>query len=372
MKIVFYAILLVHGLIHLMGFAKAFSLASLEELSHSISKPFGIIWLITTILFLVTFIMLITNGNGWWIAGLAAIILSQIIIISTWSDAKWGTLANIIILIPVVMGYFQNRSDSFKNRFESIVQEQLATQHQPELLSKADMEHLPPVVQKYLEYTNVIGKPKVHNFSATLTGEMKLGQDKPWLNIISRQYNFYKKRSRTFYIESKMFGIPFDGLHSYLEDEAVMEIKVGSIFSVADARGDLMTKSETVTLFNDMCIFAPATLIDPTIDWKEVDALTAEATFSNAGHEIKALLFFNEKGQLVDFSSNDRYESADGKAYKNYQWTTPVKDYRGLNGQNIPAYGEAIWHYPDGPFVYAKFNIEAVDYNVTEYRGISD
>ena len=350
-----------------MGFAKAFNLASINELTHSISKPFGVLWLLTTVLFLVTFFLLLSHSDNWWIFGLAAVILSQFLIFTTWSDAKWGTIANIIILIPVIIGYFQNRPDSFENRFESIVKEQLATSVQSELLTANDISHLPQMVQKYLRYTNAIGKPKVHNFSATLTGEMKLDQDRPWLNIISRQYNFYKKRSRTFYIESKMFGIPFDGLHSYLGEKAVMEIKVGSIFTVADARGDLMTKSETVTLFNDMCIFAPATLIDPSIEWKDVDSLTAEATFTNAGHQIKALLYFNEKGQLIDFSSEDRYESADGKEYKNYRWTTPVNEYQNLNGQNLPAYGEAIWHYPDGPFVYAKFNIAAVEYNC---RGI--
>jgi hypothetical protein len=372
MKIAFYFILIVHGLIHLMGFAKAFNLASFDQLTHSISRPIGLLWLFTTVLFLLTTFLIISGNGKWWIPGLAAIIISQILIFSTWSDAKAGTIANLIILIPVIIGYFQNRPDSFSNRFEAIVREQLVPSIDAEILTEADLAHLPEIVQKYLRYTGTVGKPKVRNFCATLTGEMKMKKDNPWLNILSRQYNFYGERSRTFYIESKMFGIPFDGLHSYLGDEAIMDIKVASIFPVANAKGEIMTKSETVTLFNDMCIFAPATLIDSTIQWETIDPLTVEAIFSNAGHQIRAQLYFNEKGELIDFSSNDRYESTDGKEYQNFKWTTPIKHYQDLNGHKIPAYGEAIWHYPDAPFVYARFNISEVEYNCLEFKGIGE
>lgn len=370
MKIVFYAILLVHGLIHLMGVAKAFNLASLEELSHSISKPFGLIWLATTILFLLTFILLVINASVWWIAGLVAIMLSQLVIITTWSDAKWGTIANLIILVPVIIAYMGYRPDSFKNRYETIVKEELQIPVETEMLTESDLEHLPELVQKYLRYVGAVDKPKVNNFRASISGEMKLGPEKPWQNINAQQYNFYKPRSRNFYIWSKLFGIPFDGLHSYLGDKAIMEIKIASLFKVADARGEKMTMGETVTLFNDMCFFAPPTLIDTSIQWRVIDPLTVEATFSNAGHEIKAQLYFNEKGEMIDFSSEDRYESRDGKTYERYKWTTPVSNYKSVNGRKIPSYGEAIWHHPEGPFLYAKFNIDEVEYNCKEHKGI--
>ena len=69
-----------------------------------------------------------------------------------------------------------------------------------------------------------------------------------------------------------------------------------------------MTQGETVTMFNDMCIMAPATLIDPAIDWEAVDAHTARARFTNAGHTIHAELSFNEAGELTNFVSDDRFQ----------------------------------------------------------------
>ena len=53
-----------------------------------------------------------------------------------------------------------------------------------------------------------------------------------------------------------------------------------------------MNMSETVTLFNDMCLFAPATLIDKEILWEPVDPRTVWARFTHNGITISAMLYF--------------------------------------------------------------------------------
>jgi ssRNA-specific RNase YbeY (16S rRNA maturation enzyme) len=50
-KAVFISIIIIHGLIHLMGFAKSFGLLRITELSQDISKPLGLLWLLSAILF---------------------------------------------------------------------------------------------------------------------------------------------------------------------------------------------------------------------------------------------------------------------------------------------------------------------------------
>ena len=122
-----------------------------------------------------------------------------------------------------------------------------------------------------------------------------------------------------------------------------------------------MFESETVTMFNDMCFLAPPTLIDERIEWEPVDSTTARAQFTNQGTTISATLYFNEAGQLVNFSSDDRY---DINAMKKYRFTTPLQDYQAINGYRLPNYGEAVWHYPEGPFVYGKFWVKNISYNV--------
>jgi hypothetical protein len=128
-----------------------------------------------------------------------------------------------------------------------------------------------------------------------------------------------------------------------------------------------MNQGETVTLFNDMCLLAPATLLSSAIQWETIDPLTVKATFTNKGNTITALLYFNEKGELINFSSEDRYQSMDGVVYKKYKWSTPVKEYREYHGRRVAAYAEAVWHTPEGEYVYAKFDLAEIHYNVKDF-----
>jgi NADH-quinone oxidoreductase subunit A len=96
-----FALLLIHGAIHLMGFAKAFGFAALPRLSRPISRGMGIMWLVAALLFLVTAVLFGAGARVWWPAGLAAVLLSQAVIFSAWSDAKFGTIANLLIALAV-------------------------------------------------------------------------------------------------------------------------------------------------------------------------------------------------------------------------------------------------------------------------------
>ena len=51
---------------------------------------------------------------------------------------------------------------------------------------------------------------------------------------------------------------------------ATMRVKVASALTIVDAKGTEMDEAETVTLFNDLCVFAPGALIDRRIQWQEV------------------------------------------------------------------------------------------------------
>jgi hypothetical protein len=103
MKYLLIVIVAAHGLIHLMGFAKAFNLASFEQLRAPISQPLGLLWLAAALLFLLSAVLLVAAPNWWWTPALGAILISQLVIITAWSDAKFGTFANLIVLVPAVV-----------------------------------------------------------------------------------------------------------------------------------------------------------------------------------------------------------------------------------------------------------------------------
>ena len=188
---------------------------------------------------------------------------------------------------------------------------------------------------------------------------------KDWFKFTAVQYNFFDEPTRLFFMKAKMYGVPVPGYHCYQNATASMQIKLLGLFNVVNIKGTIMSKAETVTVFNDLCLMAPAALIDKRIEWTAIDSLSAKATFSNGVYKITATLYFNELGQLINFTSDDRYAVTD---LKQYRFSTPVKDYTEINGINIWKYGEAVWHYPDGEFVYGKFSLKSIEYNVADIK----
>ena len=257
---------------------------------------------------------------------------------------------------------------NFKTTYRTEIQKKLVSIENIQILRLEDIKPLPELVQKYLIYVGAIGKPKIQNVKVVFNGSIKRNKNSHWMTIKSQQYNFFDEKSRFFYIRAKMFGIPFDGLHVYSGNEATMRIKVASLFQVVDAKGDKMFHGETVTVLNDMCFMAPATLVDENIKWEVINSRSVKAIFTNGKITISAILIFNQIGELINFISDDRYYCADGKTYLSYKWSTPISNYEEIDGRRIPTYGEAIWHIPfEGEFCYAKFELQKIEYNCSEF-----
>ena len=352
-------IVLIHGLIHFIGFAKAFDYGNITQLTKEISKPAGVLWFVTALLFIVATVLIFMKKDVWWISGLTAVITSQVVIFTVWQDAKFGTIANLIILIAAMLSFgrwqFEN---GYKKDVKAAFQRTEALKEN-DLLTETDIQTLPVLVQNYLKYVGVLNKPKVKNVKIIFDGAMR-DKGKDWFPFTSEQYNFFDIPTRLFFMKGRMNGITVPGYHAYKNGSASMKIKLFGLFPIIDVKENVLNKAETVTVFNDMCLLAPATLIDERIQWQPIDNSSVKAAFTVNDISISAILYFNEKGQLVNFISNDRYAIAD---MKQYTFLTPVKDFKNINGYNLPGYGEAIWRYPDGDFSYGKFNTIRIQYN---------
>lgn len=363
-RYLFFAVILLHGLIHLLGPAKAFQWAEVTQLTQPISRLQGWGWLLATLLFVVVGVLYWQHNATWFWWAIPAIVLSQLLIFQVWQDARFGTLANVLIGLGALLAW---ASWSFEQEFRADVRAALteqATLPAPDLLTEADLAPLPEPVQRYLRYTGCVNKPKVRNFKVVFSGEMR-SKSMDWFPFTSEQYNFITDEpKRLFFMKGKIKGLPTPGYHAYQHDQASMRIKVLSLIPVVHLATPEMFPTETVTLFNDMCLMAPATLIDSRIKWEPIDSLSARAVFTNGRASITAVLYFNPEGALVDFASDDRYEVNAGKKYP---FTTPVNpDYTQYAGYRLLKSGEGVWHYPEGPFTYGKFYLQTVTYNVSE------
>jgi hypothetical protein len=344
----------------LMVFSKKLGNSSVIK---GISKPMKALWLSITVSFVIAAVLLLLKIDSWPIIAMVSAVLSQLLILSVWKEAKGGTILNVVIFFIAAANF---SIQYFEFQFEEEVRGQL--HHSPvnnkDLLTEEDLLPLPQSVQNYLRLSGAVNKPKVKNMRVEFVGKMRTkGGD--WFPFQSVQYNFFDDPARLFFMKAKMYGTTVPGFHDYQSATARMDVKLFGLFTIAEGSGIVMNMSETVTVFNDMCLFAPATLIDKRIQWQEKDKNNVEATFTNEGFQISAILKFNEKGQLVNFISDNRY---DINEMKQYRFSTPVKAHEKIHDINIPTYGEAIWHYPEGKFAYGQFHLKSIDYNVNHFQ----
>lgn len=364
MRLLFFLLLAIHGLIHLMGFGKAFGYAAVSPIRQSISASTGLLWLATAAAFITAGALFALHQGAWWAVALPAALLSQVLIFLAWGDAKFGTIANLLVLLPAFAIAVDSRS-GYQHRYGDAVRQSLAARPSASgLVTEAGLAHLPPVVQQYLRGSGALGQPKVHNFRILFHGTFRNGLESSPMAFHSEQVNTIDPPSRAFLMSASMRGLPAQGLHLFHHGHATMQIKLASLFQVVDARGPEMDQSETVTLFNDLCLFAPAALIDrERIQWEAAGPLSVRASFRHLDRTIHARLIFNENAELIDFISTDRYYSSDGKTYQSYPWSTPVHGYTAIAGRKVPGRASAVWHTPQGQLVYGGFNLAGIAYN---------
>ena len=365
MKFIIPILLFFHGAIHLMGFVKAFQLAPIEQLRIPISETSGILWLLTCILFLIAAISCLAKADWWYIWAIVGVLLSTVLIISVWQDAKFGMIPNVIILVVAMIGY---ATISFYNSYHIDVQTAVKQTNAmtPSILTEVDIAGLPTPVQKYIRYTGSVGKPKVNNFKMECNGGIRKNAQSEWMPFTTEQYNFLDASKRLFFMKASMNHIPLAGYHCFKNGIAFMDIRLLSLFTVKYQAGKEMNIAETVTFFNDMCCMAPATLIDKRIKWLEVKGNNVKASFTNNNICISALLYFNDKGELINFVSDDRFAVSDKLTMKQVPWSTPLKDYKVINGYKLASYAGLIYRYTDGDFCYGTFNLKKIEYNANK------
>jgi len=363
------AVLALHGAIHVMGFAKAFGYAELPQLTQPISRAGGMAWLLAAALVISSAALLGAGSRYTWLVAAVALVVSQAVIATAWQDAWAGTIANVVLLLVALVGWFTEGPRSFQAQYERDATAGLARLTASPIVGDADLAPLPEPVKRYLRLTGVVGQPRVQNYRLRFRGRIRSAPDAAWMPFEADQQSFADQPTRLFHMRARMFGMPVDVFHRLIDGHATMRVKLLGAIPMVEAQGVEMDRAETVTLFNDMCLLAPGTLVGPGIAWQPIDDRTARARFTNAGQTISAELHFDADGRLTNFVSDDRTRSSsDGKTFTPQRFSTPIRDYRRFGPLTLAAYGEARWLLPGGEFVYGEFHLQELIVNHAQQR----
>jgi hypothetical protein len=359
-----------HALIHLLGAAKGLGWAEVDQLEQPIGSAAGVLWLMSCLLLLATATLLATGPPTWWwaLAG-GAVLLSQWAIVMSWSDAKAGTVINVLLALGAAYAFAAVGPMSYHAQWLDHATHAVSdVEPGGSDVTEADLATLPAPLAAYVRRSGAVGQPRVTSFHAEIHGRIRGGPDAEWMPFTGKQVNtFGEHPRRAFIIDATRSGLPVTVVHLYDDGTATMRAKVLAVATVVDASGPEMDRGETVTVFNDLVVLAPGAIVDAPVQWTAIDAEHVKGELTVHDQSVTAILSFSPEHDLVDFDSQDRYRaSADGASFVRQGWSTPVGTHRVMQGYRLPTVGEGRWNapQPEGPFTYVELHLDAIHYNV--------
>ena len=344
-----------------MGFMRAFKLATISQLTQSISRPVGLLWLFTALLFLVACVIFLLKEEWWWMIGAPAILLSQVLIIICWQDAKYGTIVNIIILIVLVVcfGYWQ-----FHTTVEREIKSFAAvTTGEKRMLTEDIVHTLPEVVQQWLKRSNVIGKEIIQTVCLEQTGEMCITPDGKWIPFSARQWFTTESPGFIWIADVKTApGIYLKGRDKYVDGQGHMLIKLLSLFTVADAKGRETDQGAMLRYLAEI-IWFPSAAVSDYIEWEQINTVTAKATITFGGITASGIFNFDTNYDLISFEARRYYSRKDTATLEDWLIQTEQDGYREFDGVRIPAKGSVTWKLEEGDYTWLKLEINEIQYN---------
>lgn len=354
----------IHAIIHLFGFFKSFGIFEFSAISQPISKTLGLLWLLGFVLFAITVVLLIAQSNYWFIMGMMGVIISQFVIINHWSDAKFGTIANLFISMAIIVAY---SNFSFKS---TIKKERIALfknlePTKDDMVTKEALVNLPPVVQKWLTHSGVIGKPYIS--SVHLVQELKLKM-KPeqavWYTGRAEQYITVEPPGFNWSITTQMNPVlKVAGRDKFENGKGEMTIKLLSLIPVAQAKNDKKLNQAALQRYLAEIVWLPSASLSSYIKWESIDSHSARATMAYKGTIGSGEFYFDENGDFIKFVAM-RYQ--DSKASEATRWTVVATKTEERNGIKIPVECEASWALKEGEWTWLKLEITDIQYHVTE------
>lgn len=352
----------IHGIIHLFGFLKAFGISEFNAISQPISKTFGIVWLLTFILFVSATVLLKMQSDYWWIIGIVGVILSQFLIINYWSDAKFGTILNLVILVSIIIAYSTFIFNKKVSAETAKIFENSNTINK-NILSEQMISDLPTIVQKWLLNSGTIGKEAVYTvyLEQDLQMLMKPGQ-KDWSDAKAKQYFTIEPPAFNWSVSLKMNPmVNVVGRDKFENGQGEMTIKMFSLFSIANAKNNEKVNQATLQRYLAEIVWFPSAALSPYITWEQIDDTSAKATMEFKGTKGSGMFQFDEKGNFVKFVAM-RYK--DVQDVKPTEWTVTATKTELRNGLRIPVELKADWKLDNGNWTWLKLKITDIKYNV--------
>ncbi|WP_420575821.1 DUF6544 family protein [Ekhidna sp.] len=359
LKSIFIIAMLLHGLIHLLGFVKALNLAPVNQLTLPISKVSGVLWFLCSLLFISSAILYGFKINWWWMIGLTAAITSQILIFIYWQDAKFGSIINVLVIFASVLAFGEwNVNKSLQSELNKFLPTKTASTL---TITEADIPHLPEPVRKWMRQSGVIGKVKPQTVHLLQAGQMKLSPKDKWMSFDAEQWVKLAQPGFTWSTKvGKGSAIQFSGIDKYDDGEGSMVIKLYSLLPIINESGINIDQGAAMRYLAEM-VWYPTAAMNDFIQWDAISDVKAKATLNDKGKSVEGTFIFNEKGKVIGFETLRYHDQT--KKLETWKIAIDENSYTSFDGFSIPTQVTVTWVLPEGAFTWYEVEITDVVIN---------
>lgn len=221
---------------------------------------------------------------------------------------------------------------------------------QNEIVTEEDIQDYPEILQKYLEYSGVVGNYKVQEVKLKQKGQMQLYPKEKWMNFKANQT--FNLIDHSFIWKAKIF--PVKAIDKFKEASGSMTIKFLGIIRIskADEKTEI-TQGSALRYLGEM-IWTPSGFLSKNITWEEISFLELKATLTIGEESYSGIFTFNEMGAIIRFEA-ERYFDDNGN-FKLEHWTCNCYNYKEFYGFSIPAGVDVTWNLEEGDYTYFKLD----------------
>ncbi len=216
-----------------------------------------------------------------------------------------------------------------------------------------DLAGLPEPAKRYMHHMRVVGRPRDWCFLVKFAGRFKR-RGSGWMPCAAWQFNANAPTTRLFHMRIDFAHVvPMVGRDTYVGGRGAMKGKLAGLVTVADGSGHELDLGELVTYLNDALVLAPSMLLGGSTTWIAVDDSSFDVELTDEANVVRARVFVDDRGALVDFSTEDRWCDLPGGLVQ-ARWTTPFDGWTEADGRPWPRHAQAVWHLPEGPLPYIE------------------
>lgn len=374
MRIALTILLTLHGTIHLLGFVGWSRLAAvpglsgrtLVSLSASGQRAYALLWLVATLVLLAAAALCAGRHVWWWAPALLGVLLSQCLILLAWNDARLGTIVNVLVLVPALVGLAHAH---FTRRTDAEIRLLLARSSPPSTtsVSQSELQHLPAPVRRWLEASGVVGHERLRTVRLRQRGELRTSPGGAWMPARADQYFSVDPPAFVWKVDTAMMGVlPLAGRDKYEGGQGNMLIKALSLINVVDSADEKIDHGSLLRFLGETVWF-PSAALAPYIAWEPIDGMTARATMRQGGLDASAVFTFSDQGRVLGLSA-ERYLGGGARA-KLTPWSVSCSEWHTFQGIEIPNRGQVSWKLASGDFTYYRWEILEVEFNRSELYG---